>query len=69
MSDLVKLGARYPCCGRACRYELEVGVPREVRCTQCVKRFEALLVEGTEHACAMAGRPVAKVEWKELAAV
>ena len=68
MTAVRKLGAKFPCCGRACRHELEVGVPREVSCTTCVKRFEVVLVQASEHACAMAGRPVAKAEWKELMA-
>lgn len=68
MSDIAKLGAKYPCCGRACTHALELGVPRRIACVRCIRRFDVVLVEGSEHASAMAGRPVAKVEWTEVTA-
>lgn len=67
MSDLRKLGGRYPCCGVRCRHDLEVGIEREVNCPRCGKQWVALLVACGPHAVQMAGRAVGRVEFRAAA--
>lgn len=62
-----KLGARFPCCGVSCRHDLAVGVPRQVACPQCGRQWVALLVACGEHARIMAGRPVGRVRFEQVA--
>lgn len=63
-----RLGNRYPCCGDRCRYDLELGVARQVVCPRCGRPFRALLVPGTPHARLMAGQPVGKVRFEPVSA-
>ena len=63
MTGLRRLRGRYPCCGGRCRYELEVGVERQVACPECGLRYMAELVEATDEATAIAGRPIGKVDF------
>lgn len=67
-SPVRKLGARYPCCGIKCRHDLQVGIEREVACPHCGQRYLALLVACGEHAVRMAGRPVGRVQFTQVAA-
>lgn len=62
-----KLGARFPCCGVSCRHDLAVGVPREVACPHCGRQYRALLVACKPHAVRMAGRPVGRVTFEQVA--
>lgn len=64
MTAVRKLGSRYPCCGDRCRYELELGVQREVVCPRCGKAYKALLVECAPYARQMAGQRVGKVRFE-----
>lgn len=63
-----KLGARYPCCGDRCRYDLVVGIERQVVCPRCGRPWRALLVACGDHAVQMAGRPVGRVVFEPVAA-
>lgn len=63
MTPVRKLGARYPCCGDRCRYDLQVGIERVVACPRCGRPYRALLVACGDHAIRMAGRPVGRVQF------
>lgn len=61
-----RLGSRFPCCGVACRHDLDFGTDRVVACPACGKQWSARLIECAPYVVQMAGRPVAKVRFQPV---
>lgn len=62
-TDFKKLGARFPCCGKATTHTLVLNEPRDLTCTPCGHTYTVVAVPCHEHVETMAGQPIARLEW------